>query len=119
MKQTGVLAVSLRVVNFGFWSRLECSDPGKAPIFQAAKVSFRVPRRNTELREEKQKSNLVHVSVINSRIITLISNIYRHTYNATTRKKGSERAVHTIQDCMAAPDCIIQLSLHKEIPQLF
>ena len=25
MKQTGVLVVSLRVVNFGFWSRLGCS----------------------------------------------------------------------------------------------
>ena len=55
MKQTGMLVVSLRGVNFGFWSRLGCS--GKAPIFHAAKVSFRVPRRNTELREEKHKSN--------------------------------------------------------------
>ena len=25
MKQTGMLVVSLRGVNFGFWSRLECS----------------------------------------------------------------------------------------------
>ena len=32
---------------------------GKALIFEAAKVSFRVPRRNTELREEKQKSNFL------------------------------------------------------------
>ena len=32
---------------------------GKAPIFYAAKVSFRVPRRNTELCEEKQKSNFL------------------------------------------------------------
>ena len=55
MKQTGMLVVSLRGANFGFWPRLGCS--GKAPIFYAAKVSFRVPRRNTELREEKQKSN--------------------------------------------------------------
>ena len=55
MKQTGILVVSLRGVNFGFWSRLGCS--GKALIFYAAKVSFRVPRRNTELREGKQKSN--------------------------------------------------------------
>ena len=52
MKQTGMLVVSLRGVNFGFWSRL-----GKASIFYAAKVSFRVPRRNTELREDKQKSD--------------------------------------------------------------
>ena len=54
MKQTGMLVVSLRGVNFGFWSQ---GVPGKAPIFYAAKVSFRVPRRNTELLEEKQKSN--------------------------------------------------------------
>ena len=57
MKQTGMLVVSLRGVNFGFWSRLGCS--GQAPIFYAAKVSFRVPRRNTELREEEQKSNFL------------------------------------------------------------
>ena len=55
MKQTGMLVVSLRGVNFGFWSLLGC----KALLFYAAKVSFRVPRRNTELREEKQKSNFV------------------------------------------------------------
>ena len=60
MKQTGLLVVSLTVVNFGFWSRLGCSGvPGKALIFYAAKVSFRVTQRNTELREEKQKSNFL------------------------------------------------------------
>ena len=53
MKQTGMLVVSLRGVNIGFWSRLGCSGQG-ANIY-ATKVSFRVPRRNTELREEKQK----------------------------------------------------------------
>ena len=58
MKQSGMLVVSLRAVNFGFWSRLGRSG-SKAPIFYAAKVSFRVPRRNTELREEKQKSNFL------------------------------------------------------------
>ena len=57
MKQTGMLVVSLRGVNFGFWFRLGCS--GKAPIFYATKVSFRVPQRNTELCEEKQKSNFL------------------------------------------------------------
>ena len=53
MKQTGMLVVSLRGCKFWildpprvFWA--------KAPILYAAKVSFRVPRRNTELREEKQ-----------------------------------------------------------------
>ena len=56
MKQTGMLVVSLRV-HFGFWSRLGYS--GKAPKFYAAKVSFRVPRRNTELCEEKQNSNFL------------------------------------------------------------
>ena len=56
MKQTGMLVVSLRVVNFGFWSRLGCSA-------QSANILCRqglgVPRRNTELREEKQKSNFL------------------------------------------------------------
>ena len=37
MKQTGMLVVSLRGVNFGFLSRLGCSG-------QRAKVSFRVPQ---------------------------------------------------------------------------
>ena len=59
MKQTGMLVLSLRDVKFGFWSRLGCS--GKAPIFYAAKVSLRVPRRNTELREEKQKSDFLEI----------------------------------------------------------
>ena len=55
MKQTGMLVVSLRDVNFGFWSRLGCSG-------QSANVSSRQglvqgsTSRNTELREEKQKS---------------------------------------------------------------
>ena len=53
-----MLVVSLRGVNFGFWSRLG-GVPGKAPIFYATKVSFRVPRGNTELCEEKQKSNFL------------------------------------------------------------
>ena len=57
MKQTGMLVVSLRGVNFGFWSRLGCSGQS-ANIFKAAKVSLRVPRRIIELREEKEKSNL-------------------------------------------------------------
>ena len=48
MKQMGMLVISLRGVNFGFWSHLGQST---------TKVSFRVPRRNTELREEKRKSN--------------------------------------------------------------
>ena len=51
MKQTGMLVVSLRGVNFGFWSRLGCS--GQTPIFYATKVSFRVPRSNTELRRSQ------------------------------------------------------------------
>ena len=43
MKWTGVLVVSLRGVNFGFWSRLGCS--GQNVIILAVKVSFRVARR--------------------------------------------------------------------------
>ena len=42
MEWTGILVVSLRGVNFGFWSRLGCL--GKMPLFLAVKVSLRVPR---------------------------------------------------------------------------
>ena len=61
MKQTGMLVVSLRGVNFGFWSRLGCSGQS-ANILSSQGLSFRVMRRNTELREEKQKSNFLFSS---------------------------------------------------------
>ena len=57
MKQTGMLFVSLRGVNFGFWSRLGCS--GQSANILSRQGLVRVPRRNTELREEKQKSNFL------------------------------------------------------------
>ena len=52
IKQMGILVVSLRDVNFGFWSRLGCSG-------QTANILCRVLRTNTELCEDKQKSNFV------------------------------------------------------------
>ena len=57
MKQTGMLVVSLRFLDFG----LTLGVPGKAPIFYSAKVSFRVLRRNTELHKEKEKSNFFEI----------------------------------------------------------
>ena len=42
MKVVGMLVVSLRGVNFGFWSPLGCS--GQTPSYLALKVSFRVAR---------------------------------------------------------------------------
>ena len=51
MKQTGILVVSLKAVNFGFWSHLWCSGHSTNIIIK--------PPRNTELREEKQKSNFL------------------------------------------------------------
>ena len=57
MKQRGMLIISLRGINFRFWSRLRCS--GQSANILSAKVSFRVPQRNTELRKEKQKSNFL------------------------------------------------------------
>ena len=42
MKVVGMLVVSLRGVNFGFWSHLGCS--GQTPSYLAVKVSFRVAR---------------------------------------------------------------------------
>ena len=55
MKQTGMLVVPLRGINFGFWSRLGCS--GQSANILCCQVLFRVLRRNTELREEKENSN--------------------------------------------------------------
>ena len=46
MKQTGMLVVSLRGVNFGFWSRLGCSG-------QSANI-FLPPRSRLGFREETQ-----------------------------------------------------------------
>ena len=43
MKQTGMLVV-------GFWSRLGCSGQSAYISSYTTKVSFRVPRGNTELR---------------------------------------------------------------------
>ena len=40
MKGVGMLVVSLRAVNFGFWSHLGVL--GKTPSYLAVKVSFRV-----------------------------------------------------------------------------
>ena len=76
MKQTGMLVVSLRGVNFGFWSRLGCS--GKAPIFYAAKVSYRVPRRNTELRGAVFFDYYVFISfkLIACRICVLLNGLF-------------------------------------------
>ena len=42
MEGVGMLVVSLRGVNFGFWSHLECS--GQKAIIFGREVSFRVAR---------------------------------------------------------------------------
>ena len=42
MKGVGMLVVSLRDVNFGFWSHLGCS--GQNTIIFSCEVSFRVSR---------------------------------------------------------------------------
>ena len=42
IKGVGMLVVSLRGVNFRFWSHLGCL--GKTPSYLAVKVSFRVAR---------------------------------------------------------------------------
>ena len=44
MKQTGMLVVSLRGVNFGFWSRLGCSRQSANINFNATKALLRVLR---------------------------------------------------------------------------
>ena len=55
MKQTGILVVSLRGVNFGFWSRLGCSGQSanilsrQGLVWGSAK-KHRITRRETEIK---------------------------------------------------------------------
>ena len=51
MKWTGMLIVSLRGVNFEFWSRLGCSGQNII-IFLAIKVSFRVAHEEITKKKE-------------------------------------------------------------------
>ena len=51
MKVVGMLVVSLRGVNFGFWSHLGYGVLGKTPSYLAVKVSFRVARKNIKIYE--------------------------------------------------------------------
>ena len=60
MKQKGILVVSLRGVNFGFWSRLGCS--GQSANILSRQGLVYGSAKNTELREEKQKSNFLFSS---------------------------------------------------------
>ena len=54
-KQTGMLVVSLRVVNFGFWSRLGCSGQSahilcRQGLVRGLKKKHRIMRRETEVK---------------------------------------------------------------------
>ena len=51
MKQTGMLVVSLRGVNFGFWSRLGCSGQIKPP---RSRLGFREETQNYAKRNRSQ-----------------------------------------------------------------
>ena len=55
MKQTGMLVVSLRVVNFGFWSRLGCSGQSAnilscQGLVEGSVKKHRIARRETEVK---------------------------------------------------------------------
>ena len=55
MKQTGMLVVSLRGVNFGFWSRLGCSGQSanilcRQGLVQGSAKKDRITRRETEVK---------------------------------------------------------------------
>ena len=55
MKQTGMLVVSLRGVNFGFWSRLGCSGQSASILCRQGFVwgstkRHRIMRRETEVK---------------------------------------------------------------------
>ena len=52
LKGTGMLVVSLRGVNFRFWSRLGCSWQNVIIIFLAVKVSFRVAHEEMTKKKE-------------------------------------------------------------------
>ena len=45
MKGAGMLVVSLRGVNFGFWPHLGCSRQNAVILYIAVKVSFRFTRK--------------------------------------------------------------------------
>ena len=51
MKQTGMLVISLRGVNFGFWSRLGCSRQIKPP---RSRLGFREETQNYAKRNRSQ-----------------------------------------------------------------
>ena len=55
MKQTGMLVVSLRGVNFGFWSRLGCSGQSanilsRQGLVQGSAKKHRITRREIEVK---------------------------------------------------------------------
>ena len=55
MKQTGMLVVSLRGVNFGFWSRLGCSGQSAnilchQGLVKGSAKKHRITRRETEVK---------------------------------------------------------------------
>ena len=55
MKQTGMLVVSLRGVNFGFWSRIGCSRQSanilsRQGLVQGSPKKHRITRRETEVK---------------------------------------------------------------------
>ena len=65
-KGVGMLVVSLRVVNFGFWSHLGCS--GQTPLYLAINVSFRVAC------EEILKNYAFSICFISSTHVIRVSN---------------------------------------------
>ena len=59
MKQTGMLVVSLRGVNFGFWSRLGCSGQSANISCQRSRLGFREETQNYAKRNRSQISFLI------------------------------------------------------------
>ena len=58
MKQTGMLVVSLRVVNFGFWSRLGCSGQSANILCRQDLVEGSVKKHKITRRETGVKFSL-------------------------------------------------------------
>ena len=55
MKQTGMLVISLRGVNFGFWSRLGCAGQSanilsRQGLVQGSAKKHRIMQRETEVK---------------------------------------------------------------------
>ena len=92
MKQTGMLVVSLRIVNFGFWSRLGCQS-SKRQYFKPPRSRLAGFREETQNYAKRNRSRQIFFLIcfvyritsviINQRFLQIVENIVIrwHTLN--------------------------------------